>query len=55
MMMDADFGTAQSREKRLRSIRARASVAVRDLMVDALRQVPRVQRVPMAGLVGMNG
>ena len=55
MMVNADLGAADAREERLGVIRASIAVAVRLLMVDALRQIAGVQRVPMRRFIGVNG
>ena len=55
MMVNADLGATDAREKRLSVIRASAAVAVRLLMIDPLRQIAGVQRVPMRRFVCVNG
>ena len=51
----ADLGPADAAEEALRLIGAGLVVGVLDGVVDALGIEARVQRVPRAGLVGMDG
>ena len=55
MMMNADLSAAEAREEALGLVRASFVVAVAVLMIDALRQIAGMQRVPMRRFVGMNG
>lgn len=54
VVMRADFGAPQAREERLGLIGAGFAVAVGLLVVDALGQIARVQRVPVSRFVGVN-
>ena len=48
MMMCADFRATQAGEKRLGHIRAAFAVTIREAVIDALCDVARMERVPMA-------
>ena len=54
MVMRADLSATQPREERLGLIGAGFAIAVSLLVIDALGQVARMQRVPMRRFVGVN-
>src|SRR6185437_15584428 len=54
-VVDADFRATQAGEKRLRLIGVRLGRRIRLAMIDLLREVPGMKRVPMRRFVGENG
>ena len=54
MVVLADLSPAQAAKETLGLVRARAIMAVRIAVIDALGEVARVQLVPMFGFVGID-